>query len=768
MNLKYSTGNWMLIISINKRFDILYFYCTKSIIRNIQFPAIVFMNIVLCVMFSPYHSCFMFGKVLNMNRLLTNKPIIMKTKTLLSLILMGFAVSAFTQVIQVPSDKGTIQAGILAANTGDTVLVANGIYAENINFRGKAITVASLYIQSGDTNDINNTIINGSTATNPDSAAVVIFNSGEDTTSVLYGFTITGGSGVRHSLWNAQSGGGISLWNSGAKIIHNKITGNSVTGTNWVSGGGIGSWVSLGKFWLVIDDNVISNNTVIMNGSAAFGGGIFVGTNARICNNIIEYNLCENQADSSDADGGGVFWETQWGSYDTVYFKNNIVRNNSLESYRARGAGVITYKSTAWITGNQFLNNTSTGTRARGAGIHAYQVSGDLEIQNNSFIGNTCQGISSAFGSAITLLNISSSSSVQILNNEVINNTASASNSYGPVFTWDAYDAEVIVDGNRFQDNTTGGSAGGFYARNSYNLRLTNNIFSGNSVGASGGGIYMYEYYAKDKPDITAFPPDDDLPEAKEAMKSDDYRPLFMNNTFYDNYAGFQGGAMKCEYSTATPVLLNNIFWKDDAVGGGDEIFINSDSNWYIGYSNIDPADIYGNWDGKGNINEDPEFVDPENNDFHISCASSCWNKGVDSIEINTIWYYYTLYDFEGNPRPDIYYLIPDIGAYEFPDTCVFPGVYEPIIQNSESKIQNHPNPFSRISNIEYRVSNIELIQLKILNIQGQEISTLVNEIQAAGNYTVVFDATSLPAGIYICILKTSERTESVKMVKLK
>src|SRR5262249_2799980 len=93
--------------------------------------------------------------------------------------------------INVPGNQATIQAGIDAANAGDTVLVGPGAYAENINFRGKAITVTS---SAGPAT----TIIDGS-AKGP----VVTFNSGEATSSKLSGFTIQNG------FQNGLSGGGI-------------------------------------------------------------------------------------------------------------------------------------------------------------------------------------------------------------------------------------------------------------------------------------------------------------------------------------------------------------------------------------------------------------------------------------------------------------------------------------------------------------------------------------------------------------------------------
>ena len=164
----------------------------------------------------------------------------MKNLFLLIVLFLFAANPVLSQVtIHVPGDYQTIQAGIDAANNGDIVLVADSTYYENINFKGKAITVASNYIIDGDTNHINNTIIDGSQPSHPDSGSVVVFNSGEDTTSVLCGFKITGGTGTIVMPNVARSGGGVLCDNSGAKICYNRITNNVVNYDFYV----IGCWI---------------------------------------------------------------------------------------------------------------------------------------------------------------------------------------------------------------------------------------------------------------------------------------------------------------------------------------------------------------------------------------------------------------------------------------------------------------------------------------------------------------------------------------------
>ena len=177
-----------------------------------------------------------------------------------------------SDTLYVPADYSTIQEAIDASVNGNVILVADGTYYENINYKGKAITVASHFLLDGDSTHIENTIIDGSQPSHPDSGSVVFFVNGEDASSVLCGFTITGGTGTVSLMWNDRSGGGVYIELSGATIRNNIIEYNSITHDDYANAGGI---LIVDSDSIIIENNVIRNNTVTGNNWST-GGGISI------------------------------------------------------------------------------------------------------------------------------------------------------------------------------------------------------------------------------------------------------------------------------------------------------------------------------------------------------------------------------------------------------------------------------------------------------------------------------------------------------------
>ena len=93
--------------------------------------------------------------------------------------------------------------------------------------------------------------------------------------------------------------------------------------------------------------------------------------------------------------------------------------------------------------------------------------------------------------------------------------------------------------------------------------------------------------------------------------------------------------------------------------------------------------------------------------------------------------------------------------------------IYERAVGGQQSAVECFPNPFH--SSIEFLVSGIEFqgAILKIHNSQGQEVATLLDETLPAGEQTISWDATGLPAGVYYYVLTTDDRRLTTgKLVK--
>ena len=81
---------------------------------------------------------------------------------------------------------------------------------------------------------------------------------------------------------------------------------------------------------------------------------------------------------------------------------------------------------------------------------------------------------------------------------------------------------------------------------------------------------------------------------------------------------------------------------------------------------------------------------------------------------------------------------------------------------------QNYPNPFNPITKIKYTISKRSLVTIKIFNVLGNEIATLVNEEKSIGNYNVDFDGTNLPSGVYFYRINAGDFLETRKMLLIK
>jgi hypothetical protein len=92
----------------------------------------------------------------------------------------------------------------------------------------------------------------------------------------------------------------------------------------------------------------------------------------------------------------------------------------------------------------------------------------------------------------------------------------------------------------------------------------------------------------------------------------------------------------------------------------------------------------------------------------------------------------------------------------------------ETLLPTEFALLQNYPNPFNPSTSIQYAISNRQFVQLKVYDVLGNEIATLVNEEKAAGSYEVEFNASSLSSGMYLYKLQAGDFIVVKKLILLK
>lgn len=240
---------------------------------------------------------------------------------------------------------------------------------------------------------------------------------------------------------------------------------------------------------------------------------------------------------------------------------------------------------------------------------------------------------------------------------------------------------------------------------------ITNNIISENSAN-KGGGIYFLGTNS-----------------------------TFINNTLCRNLAVSSGGGIYCNYSDV--LVTNTILWCDSAQEEGNEIHLEGTSSPIFTYN-----DIQGGWDGEGNIDADPLFVDAENYDFHLMSGSPCIDAGDPDSPL----------DPDGT--------IADIGAFYFDQST---SVADDHLVPVEFHLgQNYPNPFNASTIIQYTLPKTSDVTIDTYDLLGRKVETLVNKHQPAGYHQVIWNADDVSSGIYFYRITAGEFSQSRKMILLK
>jgi predicted outer membrane repeat protein len=701
----------------------------------------------------------------------------MKTRSLLISMMISIALTLTAQIKHVPADHESIQAGIDAATDGDTVLVAHGTYYENIYFKGKAITLASQYILDGDTSHITNTVIDGSQAADPDRASVVSFNSGEDTLSVLQGFTIQGGLGFATSNTSYASmrvGGGIMCNNAAPSILNNKIWNNSVTDSIAAFGGGLSAIVDSNAFRMIVKGNDFRNNSCIViestDGFVSSGGGLYISENATVEDNSFYYNTCIAPV---LAGGGGASFESPLASMLwNIQFNGNDVQYNTIQAgINIFGAGLHVFDADAFVDGNIISNNTATSDFAvisPGANFFQFTFGGETVFTNNTVTDNIATGVQDGWG---TGFNISHPTSPVLISGNYFSNNQMTTDgiAYGTISIWVYFDGHaasqtpITIEGNRFEMNEAE-TGTGIVAFNSFNTAISNNLFYGNDATEfDGGAIFLREMGAKkgmeENAYLSQFGHKNFIPDEIEKAGEDQTISSITNNTFYDNSSANLGGAIYCDYRAEHIVAFNNIFWENEASVMGDDIYVDDTSSLLIAYSDINEDNIEGPWKGEGNFFGDP-LLDTEH--VHLTESSPCIDAGADSVMANDINVAAPQYDIDGEERPLGNGI--DVGADEYLSVGMDSSEHD----ITALKLSLFPNPFQDHAEIEFKMEKSSHCKLSLYDLSGKWINDLVNNHLIKGNHHFNLNTSGLPSGTYYLKLSTAYGSTSVKALKYK
>ncbi|HEV2730447.1 MAG TPA: hypothetical protein VGV15_10495, partial [Terriglobales bacterium] len=310
-------------------------------------------------------------------------------------------IALVASTIHVPLDQPTIQQAIGVAVNGDIVLVSPGTYKENIDFKGKAITVQSSNGPAG-------TMIDGG-----EKGPAVTFATNEGKTSVLTGFTIRNGSNAN----GAFAGGGISITQASPTISGNIITANSScnNGAAIQSSGG---------------SPVIRNNLISGNFQAPFcfgdAGSVLIGsgTGVQLVGNVISGNpaggvllldpqgsvLAEGNMITNNS-GAGITWRNEFSAGGPVTLVQNLVAGNE-------GTGV------SWDLGPIVLVNNTIANNAANFNSNASEIFASVMNNQVTMVNNLVVGAINA--STIYCVNFDSTKRPIFNNNDIFSAAALA------------------------------------------------------------------------------------------------------------------------------------------------------------------------------------------------------------------------------------------------------------------------------------------------------------------------------------------------------
>ncbi len=201
------------------------------------------------------------------------------------------------------------------------------------------------------------------------------------------------------------------------------------------------------------------------------------------------------------------------------------------------------------------------------------------------------------------------------------------------------------------------------------------------------------------------------------------------NNTF----ANLPGPLFWIADGARDIMIKNNIFYNADDYKGSTSDFTGQVDIDYNGWYQV-AKQISGNNDVTGS---DPSFTDEKNWDYTLREGSSAIDAGDPSFGT----------DYPGQ--------VIDLGAFEYEGNITGLRDKQEMTVRAFGLSQNYPNPFNPVTRIAFFVEKQQMVSLRVYNILGRPVATLIEETVPAGRQEVIFDGARLASGVYFYRLQT-------------
>jgi hypothetical protein len=718
----------------------------------------------------------------------------------------------------------TIQEGIIAATDSDTILVYPGTYFESINYNNKNITVASLYLSTGDEQYISQTIIDG----NNETRCVRI----EDCEDIAFiGFTIQNG----YAVGSASSG-----WGGGLLIME-------------------------------IENGLLSNCKINNNTATLGGGGVFYSSNLTLKSNTISYNRGISQG------GGFSIWDS-----DTHVLFDTLDLNNIYLNYSCTGSDIYIQSPGEYY---EIIVDTFTVAEFDEFFIAPYECEASLSAQNykieqidqDLFVSPDGSDANSGLTTDNPLQTIAWAQTLIKRNDENPHTIHLVPGTYSPslnnqkfpigikhgvtylgsspentildgdndftiieYFYFNNYELPELVINNIGMTNAT--SSAIKIAKTNLSLKnvIINNCYgSFTSAISSRDGIYNFNnvkiinnnggqavriscVYSGNPEPVLSVHMENSIVQNNDpgqgalegiggglqfgghlTIPGDHYVSLvncdissnysnynsagvagttglyvskhitadIINCTFGDNTVIDTTGCVITGATAAQVNIYNSIIY--DNIGHSCNLWFETEINVYNsllegGSDNVGfyyPVNASFNWH-EGNLDEDPLWVNSGEYPYMFQSSSPCIDAGTldlpAGIELPE-------YDLAGNPR--IYGETIDMGAYEWQGV---EAEEDEIVQITQTQISNYPNPFNPSTTIKLDLAESGKIELAIFNIKGQKVKTLMDAYSTKGHFEMVWkgiddNKKKVASGNYLIKLKVNGEEKAIsKCVLLK